>query len=154
MVYFICTTQDFLPIPTPEVHWLSPQQDYDLARAYWVASSSQDLAHSTWLKAHEFGYQYAAILEASQVVSCAAIWRFCDAAWEIAAVGTLLPYRRRGLSRQVLAFLTAYTLAANRTATCSTDDTNAAMIATAKSVGFQMIPAEKVWWQYPKLPDF
>ena len=153
MVYFTCTPQDFIPIPTPGVRWLSPQQDYPLAKAYWAALN-QKLAESTWLKAHEFGYQYAAILAEGQVLSCAAIWRFSDTAWEIAAVGTLPGQRRRGHSRQVVAFLTAYTLEAGRTATCSTADENAAMIATAKSVGFQQVPAEKAWWVYPTLPDF
>jgi hypothetical protein len=54
----------------------------------------------------------------------------------------------------VVSFVTAHILAADRLATCSTKDENAAMIATARSVGFLIVLAEAVWWKYPELPGF
>lgn len=154
MRYFTCAQADLLAVDTSDVRWLDPDADYSLARQYWLGISGADLAQSTWVKAHEYGYQYAAILKAGQIISMAAVWRFSPTAWEVAAVSTLPAHRCQGHSRKVIAFVTAYILAAGRLATCSTEDNNQAMAATAKSAGFQEIPAAQVWWKFPDLPDF
>jgi predicted GNAT family acetyltransferase len=153
LVYFTCTEQDLVPIATTPVRWLAPDADYELAEAYWRAHG-QNLGRSTWLTAHEVGYRYCAIIENDRAVSIAGVWKFSDEAWEVAAVGTLEGYRRRGYSKRCVAFITAFILEAGQTATCRTSVDNTAMIATAKSVGFQVIPEDKVWWKFPKLPDF
>lgn len=152
-VYSICTKQSFIPIDTGQVRWLEQATDYELARGYW-RDFGQDLHCSTWRKAHEFGYQYAAIVENGRIVSNAGVWRFSEAVWGVGHVSTLESLRRRGYAKRTVAFVTAFILKAGRLATCSTIDDNIAMIATAKCVGFREIPQEKVWWTHPKLPDF
>lgn len=153
MIYFTCKAQDLTTIETSRVRWLECAADYALAKDYWKARGTE-LAHDTWTKAHEYGYQYAAIIEDGRIVSSAGVLRFSEACWEVAAVGTLEDFRRRGYARSVVAFVTAYILNAGLLATCSTSDDNEAMTATAKSVGFQVIPKDEVWWKYPNLPDF
>jgi predicted GNAT family acetyltransferase len=153
MIYLACTKQHFIPTDTAAVRWLDRDADEALAQAYWQALG-QELRRSTWRQAHEFGYQYAALVMEGRIVSCAAAWRFLDEAWEVAAVGTLPDYRRRGYAKRVIAFVTAAILAAGRLATCSTSDGNVAMAAAAKSVGFYEVPRAEVWWSHPQLPDF
>ena len=145
MKYFLCTPLDLRPVCTEGVRWLACEEDYQVAKQYW---RRHDLAlpYFMWREAHESGYQYAAILKEGEIISCAAVWRFSDEAWEISAVTTWEPYRRQGYSKKVVSFLTDYILAMGRTATSSTQDDNFAMIATAKSVGFQEVAQEKVWW--------
>ena len=148
MVLFACTRDTFIPVDTTRVRWLIKDVDYELARDYWRKRHSP-LSYKDWATAHTVGYQYAAILDQGQVISCAGVWRFSEPAWEVAAVSTLEPYRHKGHGKQVVAYVTAHILEANRLATCSTGNENTAMIATAKSVGFQLIPQEQVWWKYP-----
>ena len=92
-------------------------------------------------------------MQDDKIVSCAGVWRYSDEAWEVAAVGTLDGFCHKGHTKRIGAFVAAYILASGRLATCSTDDGNIAMIATAKRVGFQKIPEERVWWVYPLSPD-
>lgn len=136
-----------------EISWLDVSTDYPAAREYWAAFD-QPLTFSTWETAHQFGYQYAAILRDGNILSCAAVWKFSDDTWEIAAVSTLPEHRQKGYSKQVITFLTMYTLEQGRKSVCSTNDDNAAMIATIKSVGYEELPEDKIWWVYPRLPDF
>lgn len=66
-------------------------------------------------------------------------FRADPAAWELAAVSTLPEYRLHGCSRQVLSFLTSAILYSGRLATCTTMETNQGMIATALSIGYQIV---------------
>lgn len=145
MKYFVCTEQNLYPVPVNEVSWLDREKDYERAKTYW-AKHGLELPFSMWQEAHESGYQYAAIIDNEEIVSCAAVWRFSDDAWEVSAVTTLEAYRRQGYSKKIVSFITRFILDGGRTATTSTQDDNIAMIATAKSVGFQEIAQEKVWW--------
>jgi RimJ/RimL family protein N-acetyltransferase len=153
MIYFVCTENNLIPIKSENVRWLDKDNDYELARIYWQ-EWGQVLSYSTWNKAHEYGYQYAGIVEHGKIVSSAGIWRFSEKLWEIAAVSTLESHRKKGYSKSVIAFITSYTHKFGCVATCSTSDDNVAMIATAESVGFQQVPESEVWWNYPQLPDF
>jgi len=153
MIYIICKGQEITTIDTSRVRWLECRADYPLAKDYWKALG-QELTRDTWTKAHEYGYQYAAIIEDGRIASMAGVWRFSEDCWEAAAVSTLEGFRRRGYAKSCVAFVIEYILAAGKLATCSTGDDNLAMIATAKSVGFQVLPKERVWWNYPNLPEF
>ncbi len=153
MIHFSCTVNDFLPVPTDGVRWLDQEADFKSVQAYWL-ELGQPLSRKTWNMAHHFGYSYAAILLGTRILSCAAAWRFSPDCWEVAAVSTLPAFRSLGYARRVVAFVTGYILSSGKLATCCTDDNNTAMIATAKSVGFQVIPREMVWWSFPDLPDF
>jgi len=145
MKYFLCTEQSLRPITLNEVIWLDHDKDYELAKIYW-AKHGLELPYSMWLEAQESGYEYAAIIKNGAIVSCAAVWRFSDVAWEVSAVTTLEAHRQQGNSRKVVSFITRFILSEGRTPTTSTQDDNLAMIAKAKSVGFQEVAPEKVWW--------
>jgi RimJ/RimL family protein N-acetyltransferase len=153
MAFFVCSQNNFIPAECENVLWLDKNVDYELARMYWQ-EWEQTLAHTTWKKAHEYGYRYAAIIENNQIISSAGVWQFSENWWEVVAVSTLENRRRKGYSKSVVAFITSYILKSGHLATCSTDDNNFAMIATAKSLGFQQISPEEKLWSYPELPDF
>jgi predicted GNAT family acetyltransferase len=153
LVYFACTRGDFIAAAYDQVRWLDLDNDYPLARDYWGAHG-QLLSADQWKKAHAFGYQYAAVIAAERIISTAGLWRFSEDCWEVAAVSTLQDFRRRGYACQTVAFVTHHILEAGKLATCATGEGNAAMIATAKSVGFQPVPEAEVWWKYPRLEDF
>jgi len=139
MISFVCSKQDLIPVDATGIRWLEPEADYALARAYW-RGHGQDLSRDIWEGAHASGYRYAALVREGQILSCAAAWRYSDEAWEVAAVGTLEGFRRRGYATRVVAFVTAYILASGRVATCHTDEDNIAMRATARRVGFREVP--------------
>jgi predicted GNAT family acetyltransferase len=153
VAFFVCTKNDLALVKCENVRWLEKEADYELARLYWK-EVGQISSLNTWAKAHEYGYQYAGILEGGRIISLAGVWRFSQDCWEVVAVSTLENCRRKGYSRSIVAFITSYILKSGRLATCSTDDDNIAMIATASSVGFRPVPVEKIWWAYPQLPDF
>lgn len=142
MISLVCTKEDFLPVENqPGIRWLDRNADYVLAAAYW-RGHGQDLSRETWEEAHASGYRYAALVQGGQIVSAAAAWRYSDQAWEVAAVGTLEAFRRRGYASRVVAFVTAYILDAGQTATCHTGEDNLAMRATARRIGFRELPQE------------
>jgi hypothetical protein len=154
MKYFLCTPSDFLPATTPaQVRWLDPLHEYDLACAYWQQFQIA-LPPETWLKAHDYGYQYAAHFEEGQVLSLAALWRFSERVWEVAAFSTLAAHRPYTCSKAVASFVTRHILESGRWATFSANDDNNVMIATAQSLGFREIESEQILWTYPLLPDF
>jgi predicted GNAT family acetyltransferase len=153
MIHFSCSKNNFSPAPCDGVRWLDQDADFALARAYWL-ELGQTLTRKTWDMAHQFGYTYAGLLAVNRMISCAAVWRYSPQCWEVAAVSTLPDFHRQGYSKRVVSFVTEYILNSGKVATCSTDDDNLAMIATARSVGFQVVSDELVWWNFPDLPDF
>ena len=152
MVSLVCTKQDLIPMDHTSIRWLKPDTDHELAKEYW-GEREQDLSYEPWVQAHKLGTQYAALVQDDKIVSRAGVWRYSDEAWKVAAVSTLDGFCHKGHTKRIGAFVAAYILASGRLATCSTDDGNIAMIATAKRVGFQKIPEERVWWVYPLSPD-
>jgi predicted GNAT family acetyltransferase len=144
MVSLVCTKEDFLLVGNSSgIRWLDLEADEVLAAAYW-RERGQDLSRATWEEAHASGFRYAALVQGGRIVSSAAAWRYSDAAWEVAAVGTLEAFRRRGYATRVVAFVTAHILDAGRVATCHTADENVAMRATARRVGFRRVIEEDV----------
>jgi predicted GNAT family acetyltransferase len=153
MIHFSCTVKTFIPSPVDGVRWLEQAVDYPLAEAYW-RELGQTLTRKTWDMAHQFGYTYAGIQAFGRLISCAAVWRYSPQCWEVAAVSTMPGYRRQGYAKRVVSFITEYILSSGKVVTCSTDDDNQAMIATAKSVGFQVVPEDHVRWSFPDIPGF
>jgi len=76
------------------------------------------------------------IWEDGKIVARAAVWKYSETAWEVAAVSTLPGYRKRGYGAMVVSHLTAIILTNGKVATCTTGDTNTAMRGLAKKVGF------------------
>ena len=142
MIHLACTPADFVAQDASGVRWLDRVADYALARELWVALGHA-LSEQDWGEAHDLGYTYAALVEAGKIASIAAVWRYSEPAWEVAAVSTRPEYRRRGYSTRVVAFVTTHILQHGRLATCTTRDDNAAMLATARRVGFRVVLSEK-----------
>ncbi len=66
----------------------------------------------------------------------AAVWRYSEPAWEVAAVWTRPEARHQGYATAAVSFVTAYILEEGRRATCLTDAGNILMKRTAENVGF------------------
>jgi hypothetical protein len=133
-ITYECTRQTFRPSLSTLVRWLDWDQDYALAQAMWPASSP--LTQEIWREARRQKYTYCALIEGQQIQAMAAVWKYSDTAWEVAAVRTRRGIRSRGCAKAVVSFVTAYILEAGRIATCSTASDNVAMQRTAESVGF------------------
>ena len=149
---FACTAQTFRPVDNSGVFWLDIYGDYEIVRAYWHAHGLS-LSRAMWEQAHRWGYHYAVITIEGEIISCAAVGRFSNDVWAVAAVGTLSGFRRRGHSKAVVSFVTRHILDAGRVAVIETGDDNEAMAATARSVGFQHVPPDQVWWTTPNMAD-
>lgn len=153
MLYACCTAETFTPFELTGCQWLQRDSDFKIAEWYWQQLNSP-LKHETWITAYKYGYQYAVILDQGKPICCAGVWRYSGKSWDVCAVSTLPQYRQRGYSKRIVSFITTYILESGHIATVRTSETNIAMITTAKKVGFQEIPREKIWWQYPELPAF
>lgn len=141
-VRLICTKETFQPWPSTIVRWLDWEEDFAVARN----SGWQDppLSRQEWEQARAQGFAYAAAFKGDRIVAVAAVWRRSDYEWEVAAVGTNPEFRRHGHGRTVVSFVTAYILDSGRVATCGTRADNVAMIRTAESVGFQIVPYDSM----------
>jgi RimJ/RimL family protein N-acetyltransferase len=147
-VRYECTRHTFRPNTRYPVRWLDWDSDYALALAMWPATSPLTLG--VWREARQLGYRYCAVVERTcvhagaqaRILSIAAVWRYSETAWEVAAVRTRPDARRRGYARAVVSFVTTHILDAGRRATCTTAWDNVAMQRTAESVGFQRIGPE------------
>lgn len=76
------------------------------------------------------------IFEDGKIVCRAAIWKYSQTAWEVAAVSTLPEYRCKGYGENIVSHCTAIILNNGKRATCTTSDTNIAMRRTVEKVGF------------------
>ena len=138
-VLYECTNETFQPRMPHPVRWLDWYEDYELARTMWP--ESLPLTRETWLEARELGYTYCGAIAGGEIEAIAAVWRYSETAWDVAAVRTRTESRRCGYARSVVSFVTAYILASGRLATCSTNRDNLAMQRTAESVGFHGRPS-------------
>lgn len=139
-----CTRDTFRPSLTADVRWLDWEADSELARALWALQGfvySDEGWRELWSGARAEGYRYCAVIEDGTIASRAAVWRYSDEAWEVAAVYTAPAWRRQGYARSVVSFVTAYILDAGRVATCHTNVDNLAMARTAEAVGFREVCA-------------
>lgn len=135
MTKFACTNDTFRPAPHDGVRWLDVERDFCLARDLW-AKHGQTISLDDWNGFHAAGYRYCAIIKDQAIAAKAAVWRYSEDAWEVAAVSTEPEYRRQGLGKAVVAFVTACIIQSGRVATCTTEPENVAMRRTAESVGF------------------
>ena len=136
MLRFECTQESLRPAPSSWVQWLDIERDFPLADVHWRALGGM-LRKEDWRKWHDQGYKFCAVVEDGAIAAIGAVWRWSGEAWEVAAVHTRERFRRRGLARAVVSFLTEHILSSGRTATCHTDPGNTGMIKTAESVGFR-----------------
>ena len=138
-----CTVGTFRPAPSADVRWLVEEKDYGLAAESW-RRGGYSLSAEEWHKANqELGFRYAALIQNQAVVSIAALIPYSSFAWEVGAIATDEPFQGRGYAKRVVSFVTAAILAEVPTATCTTRDTNEAMIRTAIGVGFVILGADE-----------
>jgi predicted GNAT family acetyltransferase len=76
------------------------------------------------------------ICDGGQIIARAAIWKYSPTAWEVAAVSTLPEHRGKGYGEMLVGHCTAIILSNGIAATCTTEDTNAAMQRVLEKVGF------------------
>jgi hypothetical protein len=132
----VCTAETFRPCYTVDVRWLDCDEDFHLAQEAWANVSRYDLSKDEWLSFRDDGFTYCGVIEDGMLVSSAAVFTRTKTEWEAAAVWTLEGYQRRGYAKSVVSFVTQKILGSGHLATCHTRRDNAAMIATALSVGF------------------
>lgn len=137
-VSYSCTLREYRPVAKHPVRWLDWEADFEAAQSLWPPHAP--LTKETWDTAKREGYRYCGAFTESRLVACAAVWTYCEAAWEVAAVFTHPEYRRRGYGQCVVSFITAFILGEGRLATCLTAETNQAMRRAAMSVGFYEAP--------------
>ena len=136
-VHYECTAATFRTAARYPARWLDWEDDFALAQVMWP--ETLPLTWEIWQEAREAGYRYCAAVEDGQVQAIAAVWRYSETAWEVAAVSTLPSARGRGYAAAVVSFATASILDAGRRATCTTAADNRAMQRTAERIGFQRI---------------
>ena len=135
-VWFTCTRETYRPASSPDVRWLDIPDDIPHLNGMWRETGSA-LTEAEWRQIAADGYTYAGVILDGRLISVAAVFKFSEDAWMLAAVGTSEPFRRRGLAKQTCSFVTGYILDHVPTATCGTRSTNDAMIRTAKRIGVQ-----------------
>lgn len=101
-------------------------------RLFFKGISEKEL--KSW---HDEGTEYYLLFADNKPVARCAIERYSDTAWEAADVKTVPEYRNKGLSKELVSFVTRKILEQNKTATCSTLPTNYAMLNVIHSLGFQ-----------------
>ena len=79
---------------------------------------------------------YYVIWDNGKIVSRAAIWKYSQTKWEVAAVSSLPEYRGKGYGEMLVGHCTAIILSHGKVATCTTNDTNIAIRGLLEKVGF------------------
>ena len=82
-VEYECTHQTFRPVARYPVRWLEWEADYPLVQMFWPEQTPEG-----WREARQEGFQYCALIEHGQIQAMAAVWRYSEAAWEVASVYT------------------------------------------------------------------
>lgn len=136
-VWYVCTKDPFRPEIKHPVRWLDWEEDYAIARKRWTSLDSEAF-REMWSGARKEGYEFAAVVDGEKLVAIAAVYRYSETHWMLAAVSTDdAADRRQGYAKSVCSFVTAHVLEAGRTATCCTRADNIAMQRTAESIGFR-----------------
>jgi predicted GNAT family acetyltransferase len=133
-IEYECTPISFQPLQRHPVRWLEWEQDEPLVQDF-----RPEQTPAGWQEAREESFQYCTVVEHSQLLALAAVWRYSEDAWEVASVYTRPEARGRGYAQAVVSFVTATILSAGKRATCSAASDNPAMQRVAECVGFQRV---------------
>lgn len=139
VIAYKCTAETLLPFVSKyQVRWLDWDKDIHLAHELWKMSIPDfESFRMMWNETREQDYHFCAIIEENKIIARAAVWRYSNAAWELAAVYVREEqYYMKGYGKSVCSFATEAILDAGRTATCHTDISNIAMQRTAESIGY------------------
>jgi ribosomal protein S18 acetylase RimI-like enzyme len=125
-------------VDTSMVRWLIVPDDFNLFRSLWN-KYGPNFTLDEWKSLYADGFSYCSIIINGEIIANAAVWKYSDTAWEVAAVSVLPEYRQKGYGKAIVAFVAEYILKSGRIATCTTDEDNIAMRETALSVGFCIV---------------
>lgn len=100
-------------------------------RLFFKGVSAKD-----WKSWYDEGTEYYLLFIDGKPVARCAIERYSDTAWEAADVKTVTEYRNKGLSKEIVSFVTRKILEQGKIATCSTMPDNYAMLKVIKTLGF------------------
>ena len=101
-------------------------------RLFFKGASKKDW--ESWLNE---GTEYYLLFIADKPVARCAIERYSNTAWEASDVKTALNYRNKGLSKEVVSFVTRKILEQGKAATCSTMPDNYPMLKVIASLGYK-----------------
>ena len=119
----------FKPENHKGVRWLN-NEDYHYMNDFW------NISLDTWNEAKEKDVTYCAIIEEGKIISVAAVWKYSEDKWEVAAVNTREGFENRGFGKKVVSFVTEYILSCNKIPTLTTGEKNTVMQKVAEKVGF------------------
>ncbi|MDF2543697.1 MAG: acetyltransferase [Herbinix sp.] len=131
-VKYTVQLSDFKPVSFKKVRWLN-DDDYHYMNELW------DMSYETWNEARNDGFTYCAVLEDNKIISVAAVWRYSQDKWEVAAVNTRENFENRGLAKMTVSCVADYILNQNRIPTLTTGEDNIPMRRVAEAVGFHLI---------------
>lgn len=100
-------------------------------KVFFKGASSND-----WKIWHDEGTEYYLLFVDDNPVARCAIERYSNTAWEAADVKTASEYRNKGLSKEIVSFVTRKILEQGKVATCSTMPDNYAMLNVIESLGY------------------
>ena len=92
---------------------------------------------SDWNEWLNEGTEYYLLYADNKPVARCAIEKYSDSAWEAADVKTVSEYRNKGLSKEIVSFVTQKILEQGKTATFSTLPVNLAMLNVIHYLGFR-----------------
>jgi len=135
MMHLCVTKELFNPANIWLVRWIN-EDNYEAFSKPW-GKGVQGWTLEEWRRLQKEGYSYCGVLLNGNICSIAGVWkRACDV-WEVIAVGTKEKYRRQGMAKSVVSFITEYILQHVNVASYTSRESNIASIRTAQSVGFR-----------------
>ena len=135
MVHLCVTGELSQPANVWPVRWIA-EDDYEAFSKPW-SNGVQGWTLEEWRQLQDEGYSYCGVFENGVLCSVAGVWkRACDV-WEVIAVDTREEYRRQGMAKSVVSFVTEYILQHVKVASYTCRENNIASIGTAQNVGFR-----------------
>lgn len=114
-----------------------------LCKPWYQRIFFKGMSETDWENLSEEGIEYYLLFTDDKPVARCAIEKYSDTAWEAADVKTVTKYRNRGLSKELVSFVTRKILEENKVATCSTMPNNSPMLNVIRSLGFQKADIKK-----------
>ncbi len=108
-----------------------------LCKPWYQRIFFKGMSKTDWENLFIEGTEYYLLFKDDQPVARCAIEKYSENFWEAADVKTVLKYRNKGLSKEIVSFVIQKILEENKTATCSTMPNNQAMLSVINSLGFQ-----------------
>lgn len=141
VVKFVCEKDYFKGKADMRVQVFDAFENYDMLNEFFGKHDKKLMEDkATYFDGYDFNaWDDYVIIENGEIISRAGIWKMNDTEWEVAGVSTLPEYRKQGYGEAVVKSLIAKILECGKVATCTTKNTNIAMINTAVKAGFKIM---------------